>query len=89
MLEFVAGILIMFSVLATAGFTRGRWLTQRVWVISWFSISATLALAIVLDFAYRKGTSELLYGLAAGYVLGVTVHTLHHAVQELTRSAPA
>lgn len=85
MFEFLAGILLMFAVLAAVGFTRGRWLSQKRWVAVWFSVSASLAVGMVGAFLLWSGISEVFYGLGAGYVLGVTIHTYHHALDELRR----
>ena len=89
MFEFAAGIVIMFGALGAVGITRGRWLSQTPWVVTWFSLSAILAIATISDFLLRGTPSELFYGLSVGYVLGVTLHTFRHSIEELRRKPSA
>lgn len=88
MLELLLGFLIMFAALGGAGFARGRWLRQRDWVVVWFSASAALILVMVAALLVQGGFHELAYGLALGYVMGVTLHTGHHFIEEMREGFP-
>jgi len=83
---FLAGAGAMGSLLALIGITRNRWLNVRSWTAMWTGVS--LALAVLMVVAVADGGSQVMeavLGAALGYVASVSVHTLHHYLEEARR----
>ena len=89
MLAFFAGTVVMFGSLAGIGLTRGRWVSATRWVALWCSTSVALLAAMVAGLVLSGEVLELSHGLAFGYVIGVTVHTVHHALDTVRDSESA
>jgi len=72
----------MLAGLSALGITRGRWIRQDRWVALWVAVSASLLAVMAVDLAIADGISPWVYGVALGYVAGVTLHTVHHFLEQ-------
>lgn len=77
----------MLAGLSALGITRGRWTRQDRVVALWMAVSASLLAVMAVDLAIVDGISPLVYGVALGYVAGVTLHTAHHVLEQTRNPA--
>ena len=79
----------MLGMLFILGITRGRFVNQKTWIVLWFSLSVMAAVFIFCSHFFLTARYSLLAtGLSFGYVLGVTIHTFDHLLEELRTKKP-
>jgi len=82
MARFLTGFALSFGLLWLLGIVRARRLSRRAWVSLWTLYSLSLAVFIVIGFlAAHQRLDDWVLGAALGYVVAVSWHTLHHALE--------
>jgi hypothetical protein len=86
MFDSLVGFVLLLSSLMLIGITRGRWVSQKLWVILWSSISIIFALSILLALLLgNPSLVSLVLGGSLAYVIAVTIHVLHHTIEEIRK----
>ena len=86
MFDSLVGFVLLFSSLMLVGITRGRWVSQKLWVILWSSISIIFAVSILLALLLdNPSLVAVVLGGSLAYVIAVTIHTLDHTIEELRK----
>jgi hypothetical protein len=80
--DFVIGFLIVFGCLFLIGITRGKWVSQKVWVFLWLTFSLLFAVFLCVTFVLEAVFSSFALGGSLGFVIAVAVHTTGHAIKE-------
>jgi hypothetical protein len=77
--EFLVGFIVVLGCLFLVGITRGRWVSQRTWVILWSIVSLVLALFLVVSFVLEDAVFlSYTLGGSLGCVIAVTIHAIQH-----------
>jgi hypothetical protein len=86
MLWFIIGLIVILGVLATIGITRNQFMSQKTWVIIWTIISFSFAAIILVAFILADpGLIEFALGGSFGFVVAISIHVLHHTLEEIQK----
>jgi hypothetical protein len=80
--DFLIGFFVVFGCLFLVGITRGKWVSQKVWVFLWLTVSLLFAVFLCVAFVLETVLSFALGG-SLGFVIAVAVHTTGHAINEI------
>jgi hypothetical protein len=82
--DFLFGFLLVFGCLFLIGITRGKWVSQKVWVFLWLAVSLLFAAFLCISFVLETALSFALGG-SSGFVIAVAFHTTGHAINEIRK----
>jgi hypothetical protein len=83
--DFIAGFLVVFGCLFLIGITRGKWVSQKVWVFLWLTVSFLFAVFLCVAFVLGEVFLSFALGGSLGFVIAVAVHTTGHAIIEIRK----
>jgi CHASE2 domain-containing sensor protein len=83
--NFVIGFFVVFGCLFLIGITRGKWVSQKVWVFLWLTVSLLFAVFLCVAFVLETVFVSFALGGSLGFVIAVTVHTTGHAINEIRK----
>ena len=87
LVDFLVGFIVIFGYLFLVGITRGKWVSQKVWVFLWSAVSLIFAVFLCVSFILDMFTSFALGG-SLGFVIAIAVHTVQHAINETRKIKP-
>jgi uncharacterized membrane protein YqgA involved in biofilm formation len=83
-INFLIGLLVILGTLFIVGITRGNRISQKTWVILWSVVSVAFVCFLVASaFIDNENMLNFALGGSVGYVIAVTIHTIHHAIEEV------
>lgn len=86
MLWFLLSFGVILGLLATIGITRNQFVSQKTWIILWTIISFSFAAVILTAFLLNEATLvEIALGGSFGFVLAISIHVLHHTLEEIQK----
>src|SRR5512139_212457 len=89
-LWFLIGLAIILGVLAAVGITRNRLTSQKNWVIIWTFVSFLFAAFVLIAFLVDvPDVSAAALGGSLGFVLAISIHVLHHTLEEIQKEKDA
>jgi len=80
--EFLVGFFFVLGCLLLVGITRGRWVSQKVWVFLWSTVSLLFAVFLSASFFLDETLLSSALGGSLGFVVAVAIHTIEHAIEE-------
>jgi len=80
--DFLVGFFVILGCLFLVGITRGRWVSQKVWVFLWSTVSLLFAVFLGVSFFLDSVFLSYALGGSLGFVIAVAVHTIQHAIEE-------
>jgi CHASE2 domain-containing sensor protein len=80
--DFLIGFFVVFGCLFLVGITRGKWVSQKVWVFLWLTVSLLFAVFLCVSFVLETVFVSFALGGSLGFVIAVTAHTSEHAIKE-------
>ena len=85
LVDFLVGFFVVLGCLFLVGITRGRWVSQKVWVFLWSTVSLLFAVFLCASFFLDEAFLSYALGGSLGFVIAVAVHTIQHAIEETRR----
>ncbi len=87
---FIIGIAVILGVLMAVGITRNRLTSQKAWVIIWTIISFIFAAFVLIAFLIDvSDVTAVALGGSLGFVLAISIHVLHHTLEEIEKGKRA
>jgi hypothetical protein len=83
--DFLVGFFVIFGCLFLVGITRGKWVSQKLWVFLWLTVSLVFAAFLCLSFVLGTVFLSFALGGSLGFVIAVAVHTTAHAMNEIRK----
>ena len=80
--DFLVGFFVVLGCLFLVGITRGRWVSQKVWVFLWSTVSLLFAVFLCVSFFLDETLLSYALGGSLGFVVAVAIHTIEHAIEE-------
>lgn len=80
--NFSIGFIVVLGGLFLVGITRERWVSQKTWVALWAIVSSLFALFLAISFILEAAFLSYALGGSLGYIIAVTIHIIHHALEE-------
>jgi hypothetical protein len=82
---FLIGFFVIFGCLFLIGITRGKWVSQKVWVFLWLTVSVLFVVFLCASFVLETVLLSFALGGSLGFVIAVTIHTTGHAINEIRK----
>lgn len=86
LVDFLIGFCVLFGCLSLVGITRGKWVSQKMWVFLWSTVSLLFAIFICVSFVLETVFLSFALGGSLGFVIAVAAHTIQHAINEIRKS---
>jgi hypothetical protein len=80
--DFLVGFSVVFGCLFLVGITRGKWVSQKTWVLLWLAVSLLFAAFLCASFILETVFLSFALGGSLGFVIAVAVHTAGHAINK-------
>ena len=87
---FLVGFGMILGILTFIGITRNQFTSQKTWVFIWTIISFLFAAFILISYILDDAILiEITLGGSLGFVLAISIHVLHHTLEEIRNERKA